>query len=263
MREGGKATPLVLLHGIGSNARAWAGQFAGLQGERRILAWNAPGYAHSGPIDAEWPVGVDYAYALKGLLDHLDIDCFVLVGQSLGAIMASAFARLWPERVAGLMLASPATGYGLSSGAGLPAKLQARIDDLLAMGASGFAEARHGRLLTDQAPAEARDIVRQSMAEVETKGYTAAVRLLAVSNLAEVASALACRPVVAWGAADVVTPPESCRAIAQAARAIRAIEVPGLGHAFATEAPDHFNAILRPLLQQADSQTGAAYEDVS
>ena len=39
--------PLVLLHGIGSNARSWTEQLAGLGELRRVVAWDAPGYGDS------------------------------------------------------------------------------------------------------------------------------------------------------------------------------------------------------------------------
>src|SRR5471032_2163670 len=59
------ALPLVLLHGIGSGAASWVQQFEVLGASRRVLAWDAPGYGASTPVDAQSPVASHYATVLK------------------------------------------------------------------------------------------------------------------------------------------------------------------------------------------------------
>lgn len=257
-REAGPAgrVPLVLLHGIGSNARAWAGQFAGFAAERRVVAWNAPGYIGSDPLDPDWPEPEDYAAALRALLDHLEITRCVLVGQSLGAVMATAFAVRWPERVASLALASPAAGYRVRQGTVLPDKVAQRIADVETLGPQGLATARYARLLTDSASPEAHGIVRQAMAEVVPAGYAQAVRLLGGADLVAAVTALRVPTLTLWGGLDVVTPPAACRSVAQAVPGGAAHEIAGGGHAVATELPDQFNMAIAPLLVEADAREG-------
>jgi len=245
----GAALPLVLLHGIGSNSRAWAGQFAGFGQERPVYAWNAPGYAGSDPLPMPAPVAADYGAAVLAWLDHLEIGCCVMVGQSLGAIMATALARLAPRRLAALALASPASGYGVPAGEALPEKVAARIDDLNRLGPRGLADARAGRLLTGKAGEQARALVHEAMAEVVPHGYEQAVRLLAGSDLLKDVDGLAMPVMVLWGAEDVVTPPADCARVADAAAAAYRVEVAGGGHAFASEVPEAFNAAIRPLIE--------------
>jgi pimeloyl-ACP methyl ester carboxylesterase len=250
----GEGLPLVLLHGIGSNSRMWAGQFAGFSTQRCVIAWNAPGYDQSDALEASWPGPADYAAAVLDLLDHLRIERCLLVGQSLGAIMATALTRRAPERVAGLALVSPAAGYGITPGSVLPEKVARRLADLEALGPRGFADQRAAALLTDSASPEARALVHLSMAEVTPRGYLQAARMLACANLARDVAELALRPLVLWGGADTLTAPESCRRIAAAAR-VTGIELPGLGHGLATEAPERFNETLRPVLIEAQERT--------
>jgi pimeloyl-ACP methyl ester carboxylesterase len=248
--------PLVLLHGIGSNARAWAGQFAAFSADRRIVAWNAPGYAGSDPLDAAWPLAADYADALTALLGHLAIDRCVLVGQSLGAVMATAFALRSPQRVAALVLASPAAGYGVGVGQALPDKVAQRLVDLDTLGPEGLAAARYARLLTERASPEARAIVHRAMAEILPQGYAQATRLLAGADLVAAAEGLSVPTVTLWGDADVVTPPAACRRVADAVPGGRSVVIIGGGHAFATEMPDMFNTALTPVLADADARMG-------
>lgn len=257
-REAGEAgaTPLVLLHGIGSNARAWAGQFADFALDRRVLAWNAPGYAGSEPLSVTWPAPSDYAAAMLEWLDALSVDRFVLVGQSLGAIMATAAALAAPDRVGELVLASPASGYAVAQGDPLPAVVLARIHEVETNGPLGLADNRAHRLLTERASREARAIVYKAMSEVDPHGYDQASRMLAGADLPSLVTGLEVPTTVLWGADDIVTQPPACLRVARAVPNGRWTEVPGGGHAFATEIPDLFNAMLRPIVKRADAEGG-------
>lgn len=257
-REAGEGTrtPLVLLHGIGSNAGSWVGQFEAFAAERRVIAWNAPGYGGSVPLPAAAPVAGDYGAALWRLMDHLGAAQCILVGQSLGAIMATAAARIAPPRVAALVLASPATGYAVPPGADLPETISRRISDIRELGPEGMAERRAMRLVTDKALPEVRALVRSAMASVNPDGYEQAVRLLAASDLPALLHGVSRPGMVLWGAEDVVTPPPGCRRIVEAFSGVQGIEIPGLGHAFATEGPLQFNEAIRPVLAAVDRAGG-------
>src|SRR5438105_629449 len=82
-------SPVVLLHGIGSNAGSFAPFMACLDARRAAVAWDCPGYGGSTPPPVEWPRAQDYADALVRLLDQLEIERAVMIGHSLGAIIAA------------------------------------------------------------------------------------------------------------------------------------------------------------------------------
>jgi pimeloyl-ACP methyl ester carboxylesterase len=53
-REGRTAdAPIVLLHGIGSNAGSFEPLMACLDQNRTVVAWNCPGYGRSTPLAGE------------------------------------------------------------------------------------------------------------------------------------------------------------------------------------------------------------------
>lgn len=244
----GDGLPLVLLHGIGSNAGSWVGQFEEFARERRVIAWNAPGYGTSAPLGQASPVARDYAAALWAFLDARGVGRCHLVGQSLGAIMATAAARISPSRVASLVLASPATGYAVPPGGVLPETIARRISDVHDLGPQGMADARAMRLVTDRASPKVKALVHAAMASVNPVGYEQAVRLLTVSDLPGLLKGITRPGLVVWGAEDIVTPPAGCKRIAEAYVGAQGLEIPGFGHAFATEAPDEFNAAIRPII---------------
>ena len=248
LRRPGRGLPLVLLHGIGSDARSWAPMMAQLPEATDLVAWWAPGYGDSASIGTATPAA--YAERLAALLDALGMERVVLAGHSLGALFAGAFAAGWPHRVAALALLSPALGYRVTPGASLPAGVQGRIDELAALGPAAFAAKRAARLL--HAPEHHPEIlagVQRAMAAVDPVGYAQACHALGAGDLLADAQRLAMRATILVGAEDVVTPPENAMALYEAAPSGSTIEIlPQAGHALPQQAPAAVAARLAALM---------------
>ncbi|GAB3626247.1 alpha/beta hydrolase [Pandoraea terrae] len=247
--EGG--VPVVLLHGIGSGAASWLAQFEAPGLAATLYAWDAPGYGGSTPVAAAEPQAEDYAAALNAWLTALGLTDVVLVGHSLGAIMAASFAKRWPQRVRGLFLCSPAAGYGRADATVRAGKRDARLAMLAALGPEGMAAQRSDNLVAPEAGEQARAWVKWNMARILPEGYRQATHLLANADLAEDLAAYVAaggHPVaVAVGASDAVTPPGGCGTIADAAGVpLRVID--HAGHASYIEAPELLNALLAELI---------------
>jgi pimeloyl-ACP methyl ester carboxylesterase len=247
------ALPLVLLHGIGSGAASWVQQFETLGASRRVLAWDAPGYGASTPVAAGSPVAVDYAQRLAGWLDALGIARCVLAGHSLGAIVAGAFAAANQERLAGLLLISPAGGYGAASEAVRAEKRDARLAMLAELGPAGLAEKRSANMLSPHANETARAWVRWNMSRVLPHGYAQATHLLANADLAADLAIFRGRVGMAVGAEDTITPPAACERLAQAAGVPLQL-VPRAGHAGYIEAPAAYDALIDAFCRTAEGQ---------
>ena len=246
-------TPLVLLHGIGSGSGSWVRQFEAFGGAREVLAWDAPGYGASAPVPVDRPQAHDYGERVWAWLDALGVTAPVtLVGHSLGAIMAASAAGLQAARVARLVLLSPAGGYGQAEPAVRDAKRRDRLHNLESLGPAGMAAKRGAAMLsasTPQAP-QAADratllaYVQATMAQVIPAGYTQATHLLADADLAGLLAAVKAPLLVASGAADTITPPDGCEALARAALAPY-VSLGPVGHVCALEGPDAVNALLK------------------
>lgn len=248
-RQGrGQATPLVLLHGIGSNAQSYGPLLAALPPALDAVAWNAPGYAASAPLAEKAPTPAHYADALLRLLDALNFKSIVLAGHSLGCLFAAGFAARHPDRVTAVALLSPALGYRAAPGSALPDTVQSRIDEIVALGPRVFAEKRAARLVNaPERKPETLAAVRAAMAAVNPDGYVQAVRALGAGDLLADAARIAAPTLVAVGAKDVVTPPANARAAyAALAKAAGYHEIADAGHALPQEQP----AIVANLLAQ-------------
>jgi pimeloyl-ACP methyl ester carboxylesterase len=239
----GDALPLVMLHGIGSGATSWVHQLETLGAARRVLAWDAPGYGASTPVAAASPGATDYADVLRGWLDALGIERCVLVGHSLGAIIAGGFAAAYPQRIAGLLLLSPAGGYGASAAQLRESKRDQRLAMLAELGPAGLAEKRSANMLSAHADDTSRAWVRWNMARIVPHGYAQATHLLANADLAADLARFHGRVAVAVGAEDTITPPAACDRLAQIARTRLQI-VPRAGHAGYIECADAYIAII-------------------
>jgi len=237
------ALPLVLLHGIGSGAASWVQQLEALGANRRVLAWDAPGYGISTPVAPESPVAADYASVLTEWLDALHIERCVLVGHSLGAIIAGAFAAVHPQRVSGLLLLSPAGGYGAACADVRETKRDQRLAMLNELGPQGLADKRSANMLSSHASDEARTWVRWNMSRVIARGYAQATHLLANADLAADLARFKGRVNVAVGADDTITTPATCERLALVAGTQLQV-VPRAGHAGYIEASAAYTAII-------------------
>src|SRR5690349_8999726 len=156
-RETGTGQALVLLHGIGSSSAGWLAQLEALSGYR-LIAWDAPGYGESDFLAAEKPKPADYAQALHEFLDRLLLKDVVLVANSLGCLMAGAYAAAHGERVRSMVLLGPAGGYAAL--ADREERLRGRLAELDALGPDGLAEKRSPTVVAKGSPAVALELVK-------------------------------------------------------------------------------------------------------
>lgn len=96
--------PFVFIHGMTFDSRGWAAEMEVFAPSRRVFAYDLAGFGKS-PVDGR--ESIDPVEDLSRLLAALGIGRAVLVGLSLGANIALAYTRAYPERVSGLVLASP------------------------------------------------------------------------------------------------------------------------------------------------------------
>lgn len=216
-RECGTGPAIVLLHGIGSGSASWLEVAQELGQSARVIAWDAPGYGDSTPLRSLAPDASDYAERLLQMLDALNIRRCVLVGHSLGAITATAFASgVHQQRVSRLVLISPAQGYGHPSRALQREDVRSkRLRALDQLGIQHMAEQRSAYMLSHAASASAKAWVQWNMARLNPEGYRQAIELLCGDDLLRHAPlSMPCE--VHCGDADGITAPEHCLTLAKA-----------------------------------------------
>ena len=108
--EAGEGTPIVLLHGLTATRRyVVMGSRSLERSGHRVIAYDARGHGRSSPApSAEAYTYADLGEDLLAILDDRGIDRAVLAGASMGAHTLLWAALNVPERVAGLVVITPA-----------------------------------------------------------------------------------------------------------------------------------------------------------
>jgi pimeloyl-ACP methyl ester carboxylesterase len=107
--ESGRGSPILFLHGNPDSADLWSGVIDRLDGRRRSIAIDLPGFARSEASD-------DFDYSLKGqskfvatLLNSLEIDEPVnLVCHDFGGTFALSYLSNFPEKVRSVVISNTA-----------------------------------------------------------------------------------------------------------------------------------------------------------
>jgi pimeloyl-ACP methyl ester carboxylesterase len=241
----GRGPVVVLLHGQPGNAADWRPLVPHLTAAFTVVVPDRLGYGRTGGRAGGF---TDNAAAVVELLGHLEVDRALLVGHSWGGGVAIAAAEHYPERVVGLVLLA-------SVG---PAEPIGRIDRILAgrlvgdlAAAVGIGGTEHllrvpafQRRVLPYLPDPARRLLGvlgtadapgghlwRSFAD-EQRIFVLGVGDLAV-GLADIAGPVA----VVTGTADRIVPSGVAHRLADAIPGAELLEVPGVGHLLAQEAP--------------------------
>jgi len=238
---------LVFLHGISGDAAGAAALLPGLTPAGwRGLAWDMPGYGASRAIE---PVDFDgWAGALVALLDAADLARAVLVGHSLGGMIALHTAARFPGRVAGLVLACCTPAFGASSGA-LQRDFLARRLGPLDEGADmrGLAVDLIPGMVGPGADPEVVGAAVERMAAIPPDSYRAAMHALVRFDQRAALPGLSMPALVVAGRHDRVSAPAVVRSMAGRLPDARYRQIDA-GHLAPYEAPDAFAAVVREFL---------------
>jgi len=237
--------PVLLLHGIGSNATGWRYLLDDLGATRRVIAWNAPGYWLSDDFTAEAPRIEDFADAAAALLAALGVARADVVGSSFGGLVAAGLAARHPGHVASLAL--------LGASAGFRAKPPEERAHILAMraesirdGGLALAAGRWQRLVAPDSPPEIVTLLQRTLAATHQRGMMQAARAIdAADFIADFAPRIAAPTLIVCGTEDLINPVPVSEAIAAAIPGARLALLPGVGHISKLEAPRALAALLR------------------
>ncbi|MEQ8585613.1 MAG: alpha/beta hydrolase [Thalassobaculaceae bacterium] len=248
-RQTGSGPDLVLLHGLAGNSRTWEEQFEVFSRGWRVTAWDAPGYGESDPVA---PTVDGYAAALEALVAALDLPPFVLLGHSMGGVVAGRYAATYPERLRALVLSCTLLGRGQPAGSPLGESYRARLADLETLPAEEYGRRRAEAMAAPGCDPEVLDRLAAIAAETRRDGLEGAMRVIAEADNAAALAGLALPVLVLIGALDRTATPELTGAVVDSLRAGSAREdtvvLPDVGHAPYLENPGAYNGALGAFL---------------
>lgn len=99
----GKGNPIVLLHGFLENATMWKYIADNLSKKNRVICIDLLGHGNSGAIGKIHGMK-EMAFAVKAVLNFLNINRFYMVGHSMGGYVSLTFAEKYPKEIKGICL---------------------------------------------------------------------------------------------------------------------------------------------------------------
>jgi 3-oxoadipate enol-lactonase len=241
---GGEKTPLVLLHGVGSDKSVWRPQLKHFGTARRAIAFDYPGYGDSDPAP-EGTTRDDYAAAILTAMSELGNDRAHICGLSLGGVVAIAMHAAAPARCASLILADTFAVH--PEGPAIYDRSRAATD-LRAM-----AEARVDVLLAQPADPAVRNEVVETMAGIAPAAYRIGAEAVWLADQRERAADIRVPTLVLCGAEDRVTPPALSHELAHLIPKAQYGLIEGAGHLGNIERPEAFNVFIGAFIRGADS----------
>lgn len=246
--RGSGGTPLLFLHGVGSDRSAWDPQMDAFGDERLTIAIDMPGYGDSEPTDDGEP-RQRFAEAALAVLDALGVDAAHVCGLSLGGVIALAMAARAPERVASLILADTFACHPEGR-----AILDRSLASLRELGMAGLADSRIDALLAQPADPALRRSLVEVMSRIDPAAYTTAAEAVWLADQRREAAAITLPTLILYGSDDHITPPSLSEELKLLIPHAGLIEIAGAGHLPNLEQPAIFNRVLAAFLADVECE---------
>jgi 3-oxoadipate enol-lactonase len=244
----GSEGTVVFVHGLGGSSYSWWGQLAACEAAgHRAIAYDQRGAGRSGKPGGPYSVEL-WAEDLERVLDRLKVGGAILVGHSVGCMVAERAAVRLGDRVRGLAMLGGALRWRPEAGPVFEERVKlaraGRMDEIARTVArtglsEGFREANpalHG-------------LFCELIASNDPNAYADCSAATAAAQMAE-PERVGCPALAACGELDPVTPPAFAESIAEAIPAGRTAVVPGAAHWCQVESPAAVNALLLDFLHE-------------
>lgn len=251
---GGASTPIVFLHGVGSDKSVWAPQLAHFGARRRAIAFDYPGYGDSDTA-APGTTRDDYAAAILEALRALGVGQAHVCGLSLGGVVAIAMHAWAPDRCASLILADSFAIH--PQGQAIYDRSIAASHDMRAL-----AEARVDVLLAQPAAPAVRSEVIATMSRIDPAAYRIGAEAVWLADQRERVRAIAVPTLIVCGEQDQPTPPQLSRELHAMVCGSGIQTVANAGHLTNLEQPAEFNRLVGDFLAQAAPEASEAKNQI-
>ncbi|WP_411817270.1 alpha/beta fold hydrolase [Hyphococcus sp. DH-69] len=240
--------PIVLIHGTSASLHNWEPLVALLGDEYRIITYSQPGHGLTGPHPEDNYQFSGMADAIDLLVETLDLDQFVLGGNSMGGWVSWRYAVANPDKVSALILLD-ASGMPLRDGEeNPPLNIGFR---LLGTPIGRFLMQQYTpRALVERSALESvsvKSIITDEMVDrywelLRLPGNRKAAALRARADreihFAEEIRKLTIPTLIIWGAEDQLIYASAVKSFSERLPHAEAVIYPGIGHLPMEEAPE-------------------------
>jgi pimeloyl-ACP methyl ester carboxylesterase len=244
--EIGEGTPMVLVHGFPLDHTIWEPLIPHLRADARLIMPDLRGHGKSAAPEGAYSMR-QMADDILALIDRLKLNRVVLVGHSMGGYIGLAFARAYPQRLAGLgFIATHAAADGLEQ-----RQTRLKMANKVRRKGVDFVAADMAPKLTGH-PGLAEHL-HELIKGASPNGVIGALKGMADRpDSTEFLSEIQVPAVVVYGADDGIIPLERAQVMAQLLPRGWLVEISGTKHMPMMEKPEEVAAALRELVQAAE-----------
>jgi len=245
---------LMLVHGWTCDDSSWSSQVSALAGKYRVLTLDLPGHGRSGKIDASTFSMDLFARAVEAVRAEAGAPRLVLVGHSMGTPVVRQYARLYPQRVAALVIVDGVVVLGAPPPPGVQ-RAEAPVADRM-RGPDGprNRETMIRGMFTPATPKPLQDhVLKMMLSAPEATAYGA---MVATFDPKIWGNDVMTMPVLGLFAdKSALGNPESTKKLFPN---YEHHEIPGTGHFLMMERPREFNALLTAFVDRLAASSGTA-----
>jgi 3-oxoadipate enol-lactonase len=234
---------LVLIHALGTNLRIWDDVLALLPDSLRVLRYDQRGHGASDVPEPPYAMGALVRDAER-LMGHFGLRDAVVLGVSLGGLVAQGLAVKRLDLVRGLVLSNTAAKIGSAEMWG--ARIAAVQAEGLPAYAPGAMERMFGRKWREAA---AMPAVRAMLEATDPRGWVGCASAIAGTDFYTPTAGLTLPTLAIAGANDGTTPPDLVRETAELILGHRWHLMRGAGHLPMVEKPEAYAEVLTGFLQ--------------
>jgi pimeloyl-ACP methyl ester carboxylesterase len=257
----GEGEPIVFIHGLSGAWVNWLENIPHFARSRRVIAIDLPGFGHS-PMPRERISISGYGRIVDELLDALDIDRGVVVGNSMGGFIGTEVALQFATRVEKLVLVS-AAGLSIEDHRNERVlRALERLDNLLIY-TGGWAASRSEtltrrprmrrqmmRLVAHRAESLPAPLIAEQVKGSGKPGFVPALDALTDYPIRERLSEIQCPVLVVWGEKDRLIPVRDAHEFGRLIPNAQVEVWPDTGHVAMLERPAAFNALVEQFIAQ-------------
>jgi len=248
-REEGAGPVLFFLHGMNGNSRSWASSFLSLRNNFRVIAWDAPSFGSSDSFGDSIEV---YQSAAKALIKGLGVEDAILIGHSMGGLVATKLATDPDTSIAGLVLSSSHLGFGHPTGEPLMFRYSNRIEALNKNSADAEYTMERAKRSTPEGTHE--DVIK-FLADVagntRIEGIRDGGRMSQETDNTFICKGISAPVLILTGAKDSIISTEMHAALVAALPKAEKVVIPEAGHASYAEYPNIFNTYVKEFAKKA------------
>ena len=242
-KGGGSGTPILFLHGVGSDKSVWQPQLDHFGESRRAIAFDYPGYGESDFV--EGATRDDFAASILAAMDALEIDRAHVCGLSLGGVIAIAMHNAAPDRCASLIIADSFAVH--PDGQGIYDRSVAASQ---AMSMRELAEARTGVLLGSEATDELRSEIVATMAAIDPPAFRLGAAAVWLADQRDHVASIDVPTLILVGEEDQVTPASLSEALHDLIPGSKLQLISKAGHLANVEQVEAFNMAIESFFAQ-------------